>query len=150
MTAEQIGCAPQFQEETVDDELSVKQMIEVRKGPVKQFFEIPEPQMVVQLVEVPKIVVGLAVSSGGDGSFGPGKRDTTDVTDAAVEKTVGEARPLGISQCSTATESEVEGSSGGAGSSWPGADDMTRHVDATVAKAVGEARPQCHGSVGPA
>ena len=46
------------------------------------------------------------------GSSGPGKRDTTDVADAAVEVPVGEARPLGISQYSTATESEVEGSSG--------------------------------------
>ena len=42
LTAEQIGGAPQFREETVG-------------------FEIPEPQMVVQLVEVPKIVVGLSV-----------------------------------------------------------------------------------------
>ena len=60
---------------------------------------------------------------------------TTDLADAAVEVPVGEARPPGISQYSTATESEVDGSS------WPRADDMTRHVDATVAKAVGEARP---------
>ena len=33
LTAEQIGGASQFQEETVDDELLVKQMIEVRKAP---------------------------------------------------------------------------------------------------------------------
>ena len=50
--------------------------------------------MAVQLVEVPKIVVGLAVSSGEDGSSGPGKRDTTDAAAAAVEVLVGEARPL--------------------------------------------------------
>ena len=96
--------------------------------------------MEVQLVEVPKIVVGRAVSSGGVGSSGPGKRDTTDVADAAIEVPVGEARTLGISQYSTATESEVEGSSGEAWSSRPGADDVTRHVDATVAKAVDEVR----------
>ena len=59
------------------------------------------------------------------------ERDTTDIADAAVEVPVGEARPPGISQHSTATESEDEGSSGEAGSSWPGADDMTRHVGAT-------------------
>ena len=76
LTAEHIGSAPQFREETVDDELPVKQMMEVRKGSVEQFFEILEPQMVVLLEEVPKIVVGLAVSSGGDGSSGPGKRET--------------------------------------------------------------------------
>ena len=134
------GCAS-IPEKTVDDELPVKQMIEVRKGPVEQFFEMIDPQMVVPLVDAPKIVVGLAVSSGGDGSSGPGRIDTTDVADAAVEVPVGEAWPPGISKCSTATESKVEGSSGKAGSSWPGADDMTRHVDATVAKAIGEARP---------
>ena len=78
LTAEHIGSAPQFREETVDDELPVKQMMEVRKGSVEQFFEILEPQMVVLLEEVPKIVVGLAVSSGGDGSSGPGKRERHD------------------------------------------------------------------------
>ena len=60
LTAEQIGSAPQFPEETVDDELLVE-----------QFFEMLEPQVVVQLEEVPKIVVGLAVSSGGVGSSLP-------------------------------------------------------------------------------
>ena len=139
LTAEQIGSAPQVWEETVDDELPVKQMIEVRKGLVEQFFEMLEPQMVVRLVDVPKIVVGLAASSGSDGSSGPGRRDT--IADTAVEVLVGGAWPPRISLYSTATESEVEGSSGEAGSSWPGADDMPCHVGATVAKVVGEARP---------
>ena len=49
--------------------------IEVRKGPVEQVFEFPEPQMVEQLVDVPKIVVELAVSSGEAGFSGPGERD---------------------------------------------------------------------------
>ena len=48
--------------------------------------------------------------------------------------------PLGITQYSAATESEVKGSSGGAGSSWPGADDTTRPGDAAFANAVGEGR----------
>ena len=123
-TAEQIGSAPQFRRKTVEDEL-----------PVEQFFEMPEPQRVVELVEVRKIVAELAVSSGEVGSSSPGKRDTTDVADAAVEVPVGEARPPGISQYSTTTESDVEGSSGEAGSSWPGADDTTSaDVDATVAR----------------
>ena len=46
--------------------------------------------MALQLVEVPKIVVGLAVSSGGVGSSGPERE--TRLTDAAVEVSVGEAR----------------------------------------------------------
>ena len=74
LTAEQIGGAPQFREETVDDEL-----------PVERFFESPEPQMVEHLVDVPEIVVELAVSSDEAGSSWPGGRDTTDVADAAVE-----------------------------------------------------------------
>ena len=48
--------------------------MEVRKGPVDQFFELHEPQMVEQLVEVPKIVVGLAVSCIEAGSSWPGER----------------------------------------------------------------------------
>ena len=48
-----LGGAPQFREETVDDEFPMKQMVEVRKGRVEQFFELLEPQMVAQLVEVP-------------------------------------------------------------------------------------------------
>ena len=101
LTAEQIGSAPQFREKTVDDELP------------EQFFEMLEPERRVQLVEVPKFVVGLAVSSGEGGSSGPGKRDTTDEAAAVVEVPVGEARPPGISQYSTATESEFEGSGPG-------------------------------------
>ena len=101
LTAEQIGSAPQFREKTVDDELP------------EQFCEMLEPQRTVQLVEVPKFVIGLAVSSGEGGSSGPGKRDTTDEAAAVVEVPVGEARPPGISQYSTATESEFEGSGPG-------------------------------------
>ena len=101
--------------------------------------------MVEQLVDVPKIVVELEVSSGEVGSSGPGERaserDTTDAADTAFEVPVGEARPLGILQYSAATASEVGGSSGEAGSSWPGADDTTLPDDATVAKAVGGAWP---------
>ena len=52
-------------------------MKEVRKGPVEQFFEFPEPQMVEQLVDVQEIVVELAVSSGEAGSSWPRGRDTT-------------------------------------------------------------------------
>ena len=63
LTAEQIGCAPQFRQKTVEDEL-----------PVVQFFEMSEPQRVVQMVEVPKIVVELAVFSGEVGSSGPERR----------------------------------------------------------------------------
>ena len=58
-----------------------------------------------------------------------------------MAKTVGEARPFGIAQYSTTTESEVEGSPGEAGSSWPGADDTTSAGVTTVAKTVGESRP---------
>ena len=76
------------------------------------------------------------------GLLGPERQgDTTDAAATAVKVPVGEARPLGISQYSTATEPEVEGSSGETGSSWTRADDTTRPDDATVAKAVGEARP---------
>ena len=89
----------------------VKQMIEVRNDPVEQSFELPVPQMAEQLVDVPKIVTELAVSSG------PGERDTTDDAASPVDVLVGEARRLGMSQRSTAKESEVEGSSGEAGSS---------------------------------
>ena len=39
LTAEQLGGAPHFLGRDVDDELPVKQMIEVRKGPVEQFFD---------------------------------------------------------------------------------------------------------------
>ena len=66
-------------------------MIEVRKGPVEQFVELLEPQLVEQLVDVPKIVVGLAVSSGEAGSSGPGGRDTTDASATAVKVPVGKA-----------------------------------------------------------
>ena len=45
----------------------VKQTVEVRtvsrKASVKQIFEFLEPQIIVRLVDVPKIVVELAVSS---------------------------------------------------------------------------------------
>ena len=42
-------------------------------GPVKQILEFPEPQMMEQLVDVPEIVVQLAVSSGEAGSSWPGE-----------------------------------------------------------------------------
>ena len=92
---------------------------------MEQSVELPVPQMLEQLVDEPKIVVELTVFSGEAGSSGPRERNTTDAAATAVEVPVGEARPLGIAQYSTATESEVEMSSGGAGSSWPGADDTT-------------------------
>ena len=63
LTAERMESALQFREGTVDDELQVE-----------QFVEMLEPQMAVQLVEVPKIVAGFEVSSGEDGSSGPGER----------------------------------------------------------------------------
>ena len=51
----------------------VKQLVEVwefsRKGEL--FLEFLEPRMMEQLVDVQKMVVELAVSSGGAGSFGP-------------------------------------------------------------------------------
>ena len=108
---------------------------------MEQSVELPVPQVAEQLVDVPKIVVELTVSFGEAGSSGPGGRDTTDAAATAVKVLVGKARPLGISQYSTAPESEVEGSPGEAGSSWRGADDTTRPDDATVAEPVGEARP---------
>ena len=58
------------------------------------------------------------------------------------EEPVGEARPLGIAQYRTTTESEVEGSSGEACvSSWPREDDTTGADDRTVANAFGDAQP---------
>ena len=48
--------------------------------------------MIAQLVGVPKIVVELAVSSGGAGSFGLGANDTTTAATTAVAKLVVEAR----------------------------------------------------------
>ena len=74
-----------FSQDRVQPRL-VKQTMEVRKGPVEQFFELLEPQMAEQFVEVPKIVVGLAVSTF-EG------RDTTDAAATAVDVPVGEARP---------------------------------------------------------
>ena len=117
-----------FSQDWVQQRL-VKQAMEVRKG-VEQFFELLEPQMVEQLVE---IVVGPQF-------LAQRERDTTDAAATTVEVPFGEARPPGISQHSTATESKFEGSSGEAGSSWPGAGNTAR-PDATVAKVVGEVRP---------
>ena len=88
--------ALQFREGTVD-ELQVE-----------QFVEMLEPQMAVQLVEVPKIVAGLEVSSGEDGSSGPG-RETRPTPPLQHSNCL-------LVKCSTTTESEVEGSSGEAGS----------------------------------
>ena len=59
---------------------------------------------------------------------------------ATVAKTVGEARPLGVAQYSTTTESEVE-LSGEAGLSRSGADVTTSACVTTVAKTVGEPQP---------
>ena len=61
--------------------------------------------MVAQLKEVPKIVSQEEIQ----------RRTVKQIVGlfvATVAKTVGEARPLGIAQYSTTTESEVEGSSG--------------------------------------
>ena len=68
-----------------------------------QFFETLEPQRVVQLVEVPKIVVGLAVSSSEVGSSGPEERHMTRHVDATVAEAVGEARPPGIAEHNVST-----------------------------------------------
>ena len=70
------------------------------------------------------------------GLLGPERERHDEDAATAVEVPIGEARPLGISQYSTATISEVEGSPSEAGSSWPGADDTTRPDSASVAKAV--------------
>ena len=64
---EEIVCEV-FSQDRVQQRL-VNQMVEVRKGPVEQFFEFPAPQMVEQLEEVPEIFVEVAVSSGEAGSF---------------------------------------------------------------------------------
>ena len=84
-----------------------------KKGPVELVFEFPEPQIVIQLVEVSKIVVKHAVSSVDGGSSWPGERNTTNALTAAVNKPSGEA---GFLFCDRTVqypdESEVEGSSG--------------------------------------
>ena len=64
-----------FSQDRVQKRL-VEQMIEVRKDPVEPFFELLEPQMVEQLVDVPKIVFELAVSS--DEAASSGERERHD------------------------------------------------------------------------
>ena len=83
------------------------------------------------------------------GLLGP-ERGTTDAADTAVEVLVGEARPLGIAEHSTKTESAVAVSSGEAGPSWPRVKSTPSAVDTAVAMLAGEARPygieklECH------
>ena len=105
----------------------VKQVIEVRKGPVEQFFELLQPQMVEQFVEVPKIVVGLAISSGEAGSVRLGENVT------AVARPAGGARHIGIAKQSAKIESNVAVSSGEAGPSWSRAKGTTSADVAAVA-----------------
>ena len=66
-----------FSQDRVQQRL-VKQMVEVRKvsrkGRVEQLFGFPEPQMMVQVVDVPKIVVELAGSFVEAASSWPGER----------------------------------------------------------------------------
>ena len=94
------------------------------------------PERIVELI------VDLAESSGAN--------DTTNAAVTAVEKPVGEARPLGIAKHSAPTESELAMSSGEdsssdedeAESSWSRASCTTSTAaTAAVAKSVGEVRP---------
>ena len=109
------------------------------QGPVEQSFELPVPQMAGQLVDVTKIVVELAMSSGEAGSSGPGADDTTRLDDATFAKAVGKVRPLRIAEHSVPTASALAVSSGEAGSARPG-----EKADAgvkAVARPAGGARP---------
>ena len=92
-------------------------------------------------MDVPKIVVELAVSSGEAGSSVPGERDTTDAAATVVEEPVGEARPLGIAQYSAATASALAVSSGETGSVRPGDKDTTDADGTAVVGPAGEDRP---------
>ena len=53
---------------------------------MEQSVELPVPQMLEQLVDEPKIVVELTVSSGEAGSSGPRERNTTDAAATAGSK----------------------------------------------------------------
>ena len=87
---------------------------------MEQSFELPVPQMAEQLVDVTKIVVELAMSSGEAGSSGPGAEDMTRPGDATFANAVGEGRPPRIAEHSVTTASALAVSSGEAGSARPG------------------------------
>ena len=130
-----------FSQDRVQQRL-VKKITEVHKGPVEQFFKLPEPQMAGQSVDVPEIVVVLAVSSGEAGSSWPGGRDTTDAATAAVEEPVGESRLSRGSQNTVLRQSRKSkcllgklGRLGYRARSTPSA------VDTAVAKPADEVRP---------
>ena len=91
-------------------------------------------------MDVPKIVVELAVSSGGARSFGSGATDTTSATAAAVAETVDEATTAGKAVDSTVAETVDEARPPGI-AKYSAATAATA-VDSTVAETVEEARPR--------
>ena len=109
---------------------------------MEQILEFLTPLMFEQLVDVPKIVAELAVSSGGAGSFGPEANGTTSAAATAVAKPVVEVRPPGIAKHSATTESVFAVFPGEAGSSWSRACGTTSKAEmAAVAKSVVEPQP---------